>query len=143
MDKTLGKEYPEGDKRTAYLKDNCDKCESKGYMKHYTPEKIQAMKESLSETAIEINDLEEEKKSVVKDFKNKLSPLFKERNKALKGIKEKAEYITEICYKFINVEEKEVGFYNADGDLIDSRPANPDEFQGTIFQIGRATGTEK
>lgn len=141
MQKSLGKEYADERQRVSFLKDNCDSVEEKGYMKSYTPEQIQAMKEQLAETSIKINDIETEKKEVVKEFKARVDPLIDERKELLKGIKEKAEYTKEICYKFVDTDEKMVGFYNADGDLIESRPASPDELQGTIFQINRKTGT--
>lgn len=38
MGKSLGKEYTSKIERVAFLKDNCDACENKGYMKPYTPE---------------------------------------------------------------------------------------------------------
>lgn len=53
----------------------------------------------------------------------------------------KSEYVNELCFKFIDPQTKEVGYYNADGDLIESRPAFADELQGTIFQLNR-TGTD-
>lgn len=140
MQKSLGKEYADERQRVSFLKDNCDSVEEKGYMKRYTPEQIQAMKEQLAETSIKINDIETEKKEVVKEFKSRVDPLLEGRKELLKGIKEKAVYSKEICYKFIDTDEKMVGFYNADGDLIESRSASPDELQGTIFQINR-TGT--
>lgn len=45
MDKTLGKEYENKMQRIAFLKDNCDGVENKGYMKPYTPEELQGHKE--------------------------------------------------------------------------------------------------
>lgn len=47
MDKTLGKEYENKMQRIAFLKDNCDGVENKGYMKPYTPEELQGHKENL------------------------------------------------------------------------------------------------
>lgn len=140
MEKSLGKDYPEA-KRESFLKDNCDSVVEKGYMKRLTTDKVQQSKESLSETAIQINDIEEEKKAALKQYKDELGPLFKQRNELLKSIKEKAVYIKENCYKFVDQDEKMVGFYNSEGDLIESRPAIADELQGTIFQIARKTGT--
>jgi small-conductance mechanosensitive channel len=139
MEKTLGKNYSENE-RTAFLKDNCDSIVEKGYMKQFNPQEILGMKESLSETDIQINDLEEEKKAVTKDIKIRLDPLKDERKGLLKNIKQKAEFKKEICYKFVDQIEKMVGFYNSEGDMIEVRPAQSDELQGTIFQIGR-TGT--
>jgi hypothetical protein len=141
MDKQLGSEYPEGERRQSFLKDNCDSVELKGYMKPYTPEQLQQMKESLAETSISINDVEEQKKNILKDFKAQTEPLFTEKSNLLKGIKQKAEFVDEECYKFVDTATKEVGFYNSEGNLIESRPAYGNELQGTIFQIQR-TGTD-
>jgi hypothetical protein len=140
MDQTLGKEYAIT-QREAFLNDNCDAVVEKGYMKRLSAEEIQESKEQLSETAIQINDLEVEKKEVMKEYKQKLGPLFSERNVLLKNIKEKAIFTREQCYKFVDQDDKMVGFYNGEGDLIESRPATSEELQGTIFQIGRKTGT--
>lgn len=143
MLKTLGKEYADDDLRVSYLKDNCDSVVNKGYMRRFTPEEIQAMKEQLAETSIMINDIEVEKREVSKEFKSRVDPLVNERKNILKGIKEKAEYVQETCYKFVDHDERMVGFYNCDGELIESRPAVADELQGTIFQLNRKTGTNE
>lgn len=141
MQKELGKEILNPEQRIRFLKDNCDKIEERGYMKRFSPERIQQMKETLAETSIEINDIELEKKELIAEIKVRLEPLIGHRKTLLKGIKNKAEYTTEACYKFVDMDEKMVGYYNGEGDLIDARPAMGDELQGTIFQIGRQTGT--
>ena len=66
MERELGKDLEQGKKRVAFLMDNCDAVEEKGYMKPFTPEELARMKESLSETDIEINDIEEEKTPAMK-----------------------------------------------------------------------------
>ncbi len=141
MDRELGKDIEAGARRIDFLESNCDKVEEKGYMKRFTPEQLAQMKENLSETDIQINDVEEEKKEVVKEFKARLDPLSDERKRLLTGLKNKAEYVTEKCYKFVDTDAREVGYYNEEGDLIESRPAFPEEMQGNIFQLGRRTGT--
>lgn len=142
MERELGKDLEQGKKRVAFLMDNCDAVEEKGYMKPFTPEELVRMKESLSETDIEINDIEEEKRDAMKDFKARLEPLTAERKKTLEGLKKKAEFVTERCFKFIDQEIREVGYYNENGDLIESRPAYSEEMQTTLFQLGRKTGTD-
>lgn len=104
MERELGKDLEQGKKRVAFLMDNCDAVEEKGYMKPFTPEELARMKESLSETDIEINDIEEEKTAAMKDFKARLEPLTTERKKTLDGLKKKAEFVTERCLKFIDVD---------------------------------------
>ena len=106
MDKELGQEYKNPIQREAFLKDNCDGCEQKGYMK----------------------------------------PLQEQRKQMVSNIKAKAEYVTEICYRFTDQETKETGYYNKDGKLVESRPATADELQPTIFGVVRnlnqPTGTD-
>ena len=141
MEKTIGKEYKNARDREAFLKDNCDKVEEKGYMKPYTPEELQGHKENLANVSIEIAEIEAEKKAQDAYYKGKLKPLNEQRSQMVSNIKSKSEYVKEICYKFIDQEAKETGFYNADGDLIESRPATADELQPSIFSMARNTGT--
>lgn len=140
MDKYLGLEITDSEERKRFLKDNCDAVENIGYMKQFSPEKVIELKERLSEVSIEINDKEEELSEVKKDFKIKMEPLREEKQVCLKGIKERAEFVNETCYTFIDQVEKVVGSYNSEGVLISQRPAMPKELQGTIHQVLR-TGT--
>lgn len=142
MNKELGKEFPPGPERMNFLADNCDKIEKKGYMKSYSPEKVQELKEDLAVKSIKISEVEAKKKAATLEFNAELKPLKEEQATILRGIKERAEFVDdEDCYKFVDQEEKTVGYYNGNGDLIESRPAYPDELQGTIFQMKR-TGTD-
>jgi len=138
MDKQLGKEYPK-DARIQFLKDNCDKVERKTYMRKFSPDELRQKKDQLAETSISISEIEDEKKELLVDIKQRLDPLQDNRKQLLTDIKHKAEEVKDECYKFI--EGDDVGYYNSEGDLIEQRPAYPDEKQGTIFQISR-TGTE-
>lgn len=139
MEREIGKNIPQGDRRISFLKDNCEKVEQKGYMKRFTSEQLAQMKEQLSEVAIKIDDVETEKKVVMDGFKEQLKPLNEERATILQGLRNKAEHVTELCYKFVDLENREVGYYNEDGDLIESRPAYADELQINMFQT--KTGT--
>jgi hypothetical protein len=142
MQRELGKDIQNPQSRIEFLSDNCDSVEQKGYMKRFTPEQLLKMKEELSEISISINDVEEKKKEVVKGFSDTLKPLIEDKKSILSGLKNKSEHVTERCFKFIDVETREVGFYNENGELIESRPAYADELQGNIFQGLRKTGTD-
>lgn len=143
MQKQLGAEYADEKFRISFLKDNCDEVIEKGYMKPYSEEQIETMKDDLSEVSIKIDDIETEKKIIMEQFKGKLKPLETEKTELLTGIRTKSRFVRELCFKFIDTDLKMVGFYNAEGNLIESRPCNADELQQTIFQINRSTGTEK
>lgn len=142
MKRELGKDFQQGEERRQFLADNADAVEKKEYMRHFTPEELLKKKEGLSETCISINDIEEELKEIKKEYAEKLKPLVERKKRVLGGLKKKAELVEEDCYKFIDAETREVGFYNANGDLIESRPAYSEELQTTMFQVIRKTGTE-
>lgn len=141
MERELGQEYKNLAQREAFLKDNCDACEQKGYMKPYTPEELQGHKEKLANVSIEIAEIEAEKKQVEADFKGRLKPLKESRAIMVSNIKSKAEYVNEVCYRFTDQETKETGYYNKEGILVECRPATADELQPNIFSIVRKTGT--
>lgn len=142
MDKSLGKHLRSLAEREAFLKDNCDACEQKGYMKPYTPEQLQGHKEKLANVSIEIAEIETEKKIMDQAYKGRLKPLLESRTQMVSNIKSKAEYVKEICYRFTDQETKETGYYNREGDLVEVRPATADELQTTIFSVVRKTGTD-
>ena len=147
MERTIGKDIENAIQREAFLKDNCDACEQKGYMKPYSREELQGHKEKLANVSIEIAEIEAEAKQAAAEYKGRLKPLKESRSMMVSNIKSKAEYVNEVCYRFTDQETKETGYYNKDGDLIESRPATADELQPTIFSIQRnqqeeATGTD-
>lgn len=89
MQRELGKDLIDPQERTRFLSDNCDAVEQKGYMKRFTPDQLLKMKEDLSELAININDIELQKKETVKEFSDTLKPLIEEKKEILKGLKNK------------------------------------------------------
>lgn len=141
MKRELGQDIKNPIQREAFLKDNCDACEQKGYMKPYSPEELQGHKEKLANVSIEIAEIEAEMKQVQAEYKGKLKPLKESRSMMVSNIKSKAEYVNEVCYRFTDQDTKETGYYNKDGKLIECRPATADELQPNIFSIARKTGT--
>lgn len=143
MDKHLGKDIANLVARESFLKDNCDKVEEKGYMKPYTPEELQQRKEELANASIEIAEIEQEAKEAAAHYKGKLKPLKETRARMVSDIKSKSEYVKEFCYKFVDQEARETGYYNKEGDLIESRPATADELQTTLFGVIRNQESQK
>lgn len=136
MDQIFSPKTPVAE-RAAMLNDNADGVEFMSYMKPYTQDDIQGMKESLATVSIEINDIEEEKKEAVKGYKDLLEPKMEDKKMLLKGIKEKAVLVREECYKMTDRAERCTGFYNSEGILVASRPATSDELGGTVFALLR------
>lgn len=136
MKKNLCENLPLNE-RADFLQNNADDVEMITYMKQFTHEEIGLMKDSLSEISIEMNDIEIEKKDVAATYSEKLKPLVRQKKNLLTNIKQKAILTDEECYKFVDQEEGMVGFYNAIGDLVSSRPIMPSERQKTIFSINK------
>ena len=131
MDKVLGQDY-KGAKRVQFLRDNCEKVEEKRYMKPFSADEVSTMKDELSETAISIDDIETKKKEQNALLKEEMSPLKTAKTRLLKLIKNKAELVTEDCFKFVDFDNKQVAYYNAEGLQVEERVMRPDEGQRTI-----------
>ncbi len=138
MEKQLFQNYSE-EQRVSFLKDNCDAVEDIGYMRRFTPEELSEKKERLSSVAIDLNDIDQEKKEVMDEFKGRLKPLETEKVNLLRQLKNKTEFVKEPCFKFINEKEGMVGFYNSLGELISSRPLMAEERQRSIPFLRTAT----
>lgn len=139
MEKALGQNLPV-EKRHTFLKDNCDRIESIGYMKQFTQGELAEFKDEISEIAIELNDIAEEKKELMKEFKARMEPLQERQAELLKNVKTKAEFVKEDCFKFVDHTTRTVGYYNGKGIQVEERPARPDESQFTLKL--HATGTD-
>lgn len=116
-------------------------------MKPYTGPELQGKKEDLASIEIEISELETEKQSLIAGIRGKLKPLYEQKLMLVGNIKAKAELVTEDCYRITDQEEGVTGFYNANGDLIESRQATADEMQGSLFKnpvikVVAKTGTD-
>lgn len=142
MQKHLGKDIENKDDRRAFLMDNCDQVNTKGFMRRYTKEELDQKKTELSEVAITISEIELRKKAVGVLFKAELKPEQETMGELLQQIKQKAEFVTEDCFKFIDRTTMTVGFYSREGDLIEQRPALAEEMQTTIFMANRAASAE-
>lgn len=140
MDKRILNSYEDQNERIDFLRANCDGIEPLGYMKPFSGEEIEKFKTELSEVSITINDIEEEKKAMQQHFKAQLDPLNEERKELLTAIKQRAHYVKEECFKFVDQQKRKVEYFNADGEMVSSRPMLPSEAQKTIFSLER-TGT--
>lgn len=142
MDKFITQDIPE-DRRKQVLSDSCDAVEEIGYTRRFSIDELNHKKENLANLSIEINDIEEEKADAMSAFKFRLKPLVEDKTTLLADLKTKSEYVKRECYKFIDHENKMVGYYNELGELVSSRPIMPQEMQKSFFTLTHKTGTEE
>ena len=75
----------------------------------------------------------------------RLKPLKKKRAEVVEVLKNRSEFKDEDCFKFVDQEAGEVGYYNEEGILVYQRTILPTERQKTLFATMPArqkTGTD-
>lgn len=132
IEKELGKDYSL-EEREEFLSNTCDGTEEVSYSRVFTPEELAKQRELLTDASIKLADIDEKKKAAMDQFKEQAKPFAEQRTKAINALRTKSETVTEKCYKFFDEETKMVGFYNKEGNLINSRPAFQNEMQKTVF----------
>lgn len=132
MNKALFQEMsPEA--RISALKANADLIEKQNYMKTFTPEELEEMKAELAEVSIKLNDIAEAKKAANDGFKTQEKEPKAIKAGLLKNLKEKAVSTEEECFKMVDQDAGEVGYYNHDGILVFARPILPSERQTNLY----------
>lgn len=140
MDKVLGQEY-EGIERMSFLRDNCDAVEDLGYTKQLSNDEVEKLRDQLVENSVQLRDVRADKKAANKEYNDQIKQLEEENDEVTGKLKSRSVFVNEACYKFLDEETREVGYYNSEGLLVYCRPARPEELQKTIFKLA-STGTE-
>lgn len=131
------------EKRKQMLEDNCEQIEELEYSKEFTEEEVQELKENLANHSIQLNKLEQEYDEVKKDFQEKMKPLKETIKRTIEYIPSQQRLVSEQVYKFMDWNEKQVGYYNKDGILVKQRPMFQSEKQASIFTLNSKTGTDE
>lgn len=140
MEQVLGQDVERGAARIAFLQDNCDKVEELGYTKAIPSERLEELKNQLVDVSIQTKDVKADAKESARQYKEQIKQLETESGNITDQLKARSEYVMEKCFKFVDSEARQVGYYNSDGLLVYQRPAQPDELQKTVYQSLR-TGT--
>lgn len=142
MEQHLFQDYSE-EQRLAMLKDNCTKLmEDYGYDKPLSSDQLKNLKDKLSSASISLHDVEEEKKQVDSEYNERIKEHKATVADCVKQLKTRTTFACELCFEFLDREERKVGIYNKDGLLISERPANLKELREPedMFR-GQRTGT--
>ena len=145
MDKQLFTGYSD-EQRLQMLKDNSNKLlEDYGYEKPLSKEQVKQLKDKIASQVSELRKVKAEKKEVMKGYTEQISKLDKSIDNASEELEKRTTYTSELCFEFIDYDEKRVGIYNKDGLLISERPANLKELREprNMFaqDLNKKTGT--
>jgi len=119
--------YPEleGEAKVAKLKETADKIQERGYYRDMTAQELQELKDKHTKVAIELYDLEREKKSYNDTINAEIKPVKERYDELTRELKYQRKYTSGVCYEFINREECKVYIRSEDGILREVR--NPDD----------------
>lgn len=143
MEKFLGLEYENLAEREQFIKDNADSIENIGYSKPIPSEQIEKLKETLADASIKKLEQEEAKKAAVQMYNDEIKGYKLTIKDAADKLKSKSTYVNEPCYRIIDEQTRQVGYYNKEGMLVYQRAARHDELQPRLFDLRPGkTGTE-
>ncbi|MBS1915698.1 MAG: hypothetical protein JST87_05435 [Bacteroidetes bacterium] len=125
------------EERKRILEENCDSREATKYLKQLTPDELDQRREQVTDNAIQLGELEEEKKEAMAEFKSKIDPLVKQNKFILREIKTRQSEVSGILYHMANHEEGMMETYDESGEMIASRRLRPEEKQQKLFSISK------
>jgi hypothetical protein len=128
MDQFLFQDLPE-EKRVAQLDALSEGAEEKEYAVFLSQDELAARKSQFTSLAIQEAKLLDKKADALAEIKAELAPIQAEKKEVLGEIKSGTIRETGICYKMVDQENKQVGFYNKKGQLIEQRPMTFDDRQ--------------
>lgn len=143
MEKFLGQEYQDPKERELYLRDNADAIEQMGYSKPIPSDQIEKLKETLADASIKKLEQEEAKKTAVQMYNEEIKGYKNTIKDVADKLKSKTTYVNEDCFKMVDHQTRQVGYYNKEGMLVYQRAARHDELQPNIFKLPQQkTGTD-
>lgn len=141
MEKQLFKNMTQQE-RLQMLQDNCHDSETGTYTRLLTDEDIAIRKDTLAENYNKVGVLNAELALVKAEYKGKIEPLQREMAIAADEIKSRVTEQSGTLYAFKDEEGGMMGYYDENGDLVNSRRLRPEEKAvKKLFTLSR-TGTD-
>ena len=128
--KLFQNETPE--ERIILLRDNAEKTEEMTFHRPLSVEEVEKDKSDFSQNAIEISAIEDELAGIKEEFKARIKPKKELYQKLLSSIKTRSKEVTEDVFIIADYDEKMMGIYNSNGELITSRRMVAEEMQMSI-----------
>ena len=99
------------------------------YTKQFTPDEIVEMKDELSTVIINLSEMEEEKKQIVDELKEKMKPQKAKQTELLTNIKYKSRLVSEKVYLIPDFDRRMMDYVNGEGEVVSSRRLTKEENQ--------------
>lgn len=129
--------------RRRILQDNADKVEQGSYFKVLDEEETLVLREELAEVSIKQRQLEQEKKDLIDEWKERHEPVKRRKLELIDNLRSGQEEMEGTLYLVADHDAGDMLYYDSEGVLIKSRRLRPDEKQIKIMNMLRndKTGT--
>ena len=113
------------------------------YLRNLTEAEIDAESKELASLCRRRNELEEEKKNVAKDYQTQIDSVKQNIDRSATLLEDGRKECVEDCFKVLDIDAREVGFYNNRGELVRMRKALDSGLQRDMFYQQRNEETRK
>ena len=113
------------------------------YLRNLTEAEIDAESKELASLCRRRNELEEEKKNVAKDYQTQIDSVKQNIDRSATLLEDGRKECVEDCFKVLDIDAREVGFYNSRGELVRMRKALDSDLQLDMFYQQRNEETRK
>lgn len=103
------------------------------YLRNLTEAEIDAESKELASLCRRRNELEEEKKNVAKDYQTQIDSVKQNIDRSATLLEDGRKECVEDCFKVLDIDAREVGFYNNRGELVRMRKALDSDLQLDMF----------
>lgn len=121
------------EERKAVLEKVAASTESITYNRHMTSAEIDAESKKLAAAVTVRTEVEQEKAAEMKAYNDRIKHLKETADEYAETLTRGTKEVTEKCYKLINFDTREVGYYNEHGELVRVRPATDADMQLDMF----------
>ena len=112
-------------------------------LRNLTEAEIDAESKELASLCRRRNELEEEKKNVAKDYQTQIDSVKQNIDRSATLLEDGRKECVEDCFKVLDIDAREVGFYNNRGELVRMRKALDSDLQLDMFYQQRNEETKK
>ena len=113
------------------------------YLRNLTESEIDAESKELASLCRRRNELEEEKKNVAKDYQTQIDSVKQNIDRSATLLEDGRKECVEDCFKVLDIDAREVGYYNNRGELVRMRKALDSDLQLDMFYQQRNEDTRK
>lgn len=121
------------EERKEFLNSVCNTSQMSDYQRELSDSEVEAEKHYYAQNGIELENAEQEFASVKEEFASKIKSLKTLQTERLQRIRTRQTKIFGKLWGIKNFQNQRMEFFDAYGDMINSRPLTPDEQNGEMF----------